>query len=95
MPEAKYQRPSWDKYFVDVSRAVATRATCDRGRSGCVIARDKQILVTCAKMIANSWIVRIVCEKRYHADSESEDIFRHIGLDLDFLDEGVVQYEKQ
>ncbi|MBI2443979.1 MAG: cytidine/deoxycytidylate deaminase family protein [Candidatus Magasanikbacteria bacterium] len=41
-----YTRPSWDKYFMEVVRAVATRATCDRGRSGCVIARDKQILVT-------------------------------------------------
>ena len=39
-------RPSWDEYFIDISNAVAKRATCDRGRSGCVIARDKQILVT-------------------------------------------------
>jgi len=42
----KYKRPTWDEYFVEVSRAVATRGTCDRGRSGCVIVRDKQILVT-------------------------------------------------
>ena len=27
-------------------QSVAKRATCDRGRSGCVIARDNQILVT-------------------------------------------------
>jgi dCMP deaminase len=40
------QRPSWDEYFMEIARAVAKRATCDRGRSGCVIARDKQILVT-------------------------------------------------
>jgi dCMP deaminase len=26
--------------------AAAKRATCDRGRSGCVIARDKQVLTT-------------------------------------------------
>ncbi len=25
---------------------VATRATCDRGKSGCIIVRDKQILTT-------------------------------------------------
>ena len=44
--EKKHQRPSWDQYFVEVSNAIAKRATCDRGRSGCVIARDSQLLVT-------------------------------------------------
>jgi dCMP deaminase len=42
----KYKRPSWDEYFIEISRTVAKRATCDRGMSGCVIARDKQILTT-------------------------------------------------
>lgn len=42
----KYKRPSWDDYFLEVMNAVAKRATCDRGRSGCVIAKDKQILAT-------------------------------------------------
>lgn len=47
MPEeTKYIRLSWDEYFMEIARSVAKRATCDRGRSGCVIARDKQILVT-------------------------------------------------
>jgi dCMP deaminase len=46
MTEEKYIRPTWDEYFMEVARAVAKRATCDRGRIGCVIARDKQILVT-------------------------------------------------
>ena len=40
------KRPSWDAYFMEVCNAVAKRATCSRGRSGCVIAKDKQILVT-------------------------------------------------
>ena len=39
-------RPSWDEYFLEIMNVVAKRATCDRGRSGCVIARDKQILST-------------------------------------------------
>ena len=43
---AVYRRPSWDEYFMEVCDAIAKRATCDRGRSGCVIARDHQILVT-------------------------------------------------
>ncbi len=41
-----YQRPSWDDYFMEIADTVAKRATCDRGRSGCVIAKGKQILVT-------------------------------------------------
>jgi len=39
-------RPSWDEYFMEIMRAVAKRATCDRGKSGCVIAKDNRILVT-------------------------------------------------
>lgn len=39
-------RPSWDEYFSKMVDAVAQRATCDRGRAGCVIVKDKQILVT-------------------------------------------------
>ena len=39
-------RPSWDEYFMEVANAIAKRATCNRGRSGCVIARNKQLLVT-------------------------------------------------
>lgn len=160
---APYVRPTWDEYFMEVARAVAKRATCDRGRSGCVIARDKQILVTgyvgapkglphcdeighqmkstthedgsvtqhcvrtthaeqnaivqaaklgvaidgatvyckmtpcsiCAKMIINSGVVRIVCEKRYHAGSESEEMFRQVGIALDYFDDGIEKYDKQ
>lgn len=39
-------RPSWDDYFMEVADAISKRATCDRGKSGCVIAKDKQILAT-------------------------------------------------
>lgn len=158
-----YVRPSWDEYFMEVARAVAKRSTCDRGRVGSVLARDKQILVTgyagapkglphcddmghqfkntthedghvtqhcvrtthaeqnalmqaaklgvsingatvyctmtpcasCAKMIINAGITRVVCEKRYHAGEESEEMFRMTGIALDFFDEGVEQYAKQ
>lgn len=46
MNEEKYIRPSWDEYFMEIMGTVARRATCDRGRSGCVIVKDKQILCT-------------------------------------------------
>ena len=42
----KDPRPPWDEYFMEVANAVSKRGTCDRGRLGCVIARDNQILVT-------------------------------------------------
>ena len=42
----KYIRPSWEDYFIEVMETVAKRATCDRGRSGCVIARANFLLVT-------------------------------------------------
>ena len=46
MSSEKYIRPTWDEYFMEVANTIAKRATCDRGRSGCVIARNRQILVT-------------------------------------------------
>lgn len=163
MTDEKYVRPTWDEYFMDVAKTIAKRATCDRGRSGCVIARDKQILVTgyvgsanglphcddvghqmkstthedghvshhcvrtthaeqnaiiqaaklgisidgatvyckmtpcavCARMIINAGIRRVVSEKRYHAGSESEEMFKQVGVELNFIDEAVEQYAKQ
>lgn len=155
-------RPSWDEYFIEIMHAVARRATCDRGRSGCVIARDRQVLVTgyvgaprgashcdevghqmkivahedgtksehcmrtahaeqnaivqaarlgiainggtlycsmtpcatCAKMIVNAGIVRVVCEKKYHAGRESERLFSDIEIELVYLSEETMQYSK-
>ena len=163
MPEEKYIRPSWDEYFMEAARVIGKRATCDRGRSGCLIARDKQILVTgyvgspksmphcdevghqmkatihedghqsmhcvrtahaeqnaivqaarlgiaidgatvyckmtpcavCAKMIVNAGIKRVVCEKRYHAGSESEEIFRQVGIELEYFEDKIEQYANQ
>ena len=46
MSEAKQQRPDWDTYFLGLVDSVAMRATCDRGRSGCVITRDRRIIAT-------------------------------------------------
>ena len=41
-----HKRPSWDEYFLQMADLVGTRGTCDRGRSGCVVTRDKRILST-------------------------------------------------
>jgi dCMP deaminase len=39
-------RASWDEYFMNIAREVATRATCDRKHVGAVIVRDRCILAT-------------------------------------------------
>jgi dCMP deaminase len=46
MTTTAYKRPSWDEYFMEVMESISKRATCNRGRSGCVIAKDNQLLVT-------------------------------------------------
>jgi dCMP deaminase len=40
------RRASWDEYFMNVARVVATRATCDRKHVGAVLVRDRTILST-------------------------------------------------
>lgn len=163
MSEEKYIRPSWDEYFIELANAAAKRATCDRGRSGCVIVKDKQVLVTgyvgspmglphcdevghqfkqtmhedgsvtnhcvrtvhaeqnaicqaakrgialegatlycrmtpcrvCAMLIINCGIKRVVCEKKYHAGLESEEMFKQASIELVFFEEEVLHYEKQ
>ncbi len=154
-------RPSWDTYFLEMADTVSTRATCNRGKSGCVVVRDKQLLVsgyvgspagfphcddvghqmkkvvhedgtttnhcvrtihaeqnaicqaaklgisiagatlytrmtpcrTCAMLIINCGIKRVVCERKYHAGKESEDMFDTAGIELDYQFDEVQQYE--
>ncbi len=163
MSNAIYQRPTWDEYFMEVCNAIAKRATCDRGRSGCVIAKDNQILVTgyvgapmglphcdevghqlkktihedgsitthcvrtvhaeqnaicqaarrgisiegatvyckmtpcrtCAMLIINCGIRRVVCQKRYHDAKDTEELFAQADVKLECIDETVEQYDKQ
>lgn len=45
MGEAR-PRASWDEYFMNIAREVATRSTCDRKHVGAVLVRDKCILAT-------------------------------------------------
>ena len=42
--EVKYKRPSWDEYFIGIMHAVGARGTCDRGRVGSVIVKDKRLI---------------------------------------------------
>ncbi len=156
-------RPSWDDYFMEVCEAISKRATCDRGRSGCVISKDKQILATgyvgapqglhhcdeighqmktvihedgkesqhcvrtvhaeqnaicqaakrgiaingatlycrmtpcrtCAMLIINCGIVRVVCERKYHSGSESEQMFKKAGIKLEYVFDEIQEYSNQ
>lgn len=40
------QRPSWDRYFIDITRLVATRSTCLRRGVGALLVKDRNILAT-------------------------------------------------
>ncbi|MBD3292853.1 MAG: cytidine deaminase [Armatimonadia bacterium] len=40
------QRPSWDEYFMQVCRVVATRSTCLRRQVGAILVSDRRILST-------------------------------------------------
>lgn len=158
-----YTRPDWDEYFLEISDTVAKRATCDRGRSGCVVAKDRQILVTgyvgspvglphcddvghdfkkvmhddesvsnhcvrtvhaeqnaicqaaklgialqgstlyckmtpcktCAMLIINCGIKRVVCKQKYHRGAESEQMFKDAGIELHIVNDEVVKYKNQ
>ncbi|MBU1201557.1 MAG: cytidine/deoxycytidylate deaminase family protein [Nanoarchaeota archaeon] len=161
--QEKYVRPTWDEYFMEVARTIAKRATCDRGRSGCVIAKNKQLLVTgyvgspiglphcdeaghlikkvvhedntesshcvrtvhaeqnaicqaaklgvpiegatlyckmtpcrtCAMIIINCGIKKVVCEKKYHQGRESEEMFKAAGVTIEYFKEELESYENQ
>jgi dCMP deaminase len=40
------QRPSWDQYFMDITRLVATRSTCLRRQVGAILVKGRNILAT-------------------------------------------------
>ncbi|UCH71229.1 MAG: cytidine/deoxycytidylate deaminase family protein [Candidatus Bathyarchaeota archaeon] len=156
-------RPNWDRYFLDLCEAVSKRGTCDRGKTGCVIVKDKRIMTTgyvgspiglphcdevghdmrkvfddsgnvsqhcvrtlhaeqnaiiqaakfgialdgatlfckmtpcrrCAMMIINSGIKRVVCEKHYHADKDTIQLFELAGIELVVMNEDVEEYDRQ
>lgn len=161
--ELTHIRPTWDEYFMQIAEVVATRATCDRGRSGCVAVRDKRILATgyvgapaglpscddlahelhtvthadgtksqhcvrtthaeqnviaqaarigvsldgatlyvhmtpcytCAKILVNAGIKRIVVKKDYHASARSKDVLRDANVALTLLSSDVEDYPNQ
>lgn len=159
--ETTYVRPTWDEYFIKIAEMVGTRGTCDRGRAGCVITRDRRIVATgyvgspvgaphcdevghemhtvthedgttsrhcirtthaeqnaiceaarmgisldggtlyckmtpcytCAKMIINAGIKRVVCAQDYHTGSRSKEIFADAKVEFALLSQEFVIYK--
>lgn len=158
--DQKNDRPSWDDYFFEIANSISKRATCDRGKSGCVIVKNKQILATgfvgspagfahcdeighqlkrlthedghttehcmrtihaeqnaicqaaktgisiehatiytrmtpcrtCAMLLINCGIKRVVCERKYHAGEESEEMFKEAGIILEYKHGEIQKY---
>jgi dCMP deaminase len=40
------ERPSWNDYFMTITKVVATRSTCLRRHVGAILVKDKRILAT-------------------------------------------------
>jgi dCMP deaminase len=148
---------------MDIVRVLGEKATCNRGKSGCVIVKDQRILATafvtspygsptcdevghqmttfihadghksdhcmrnicaeqgaianatkngvslegttmyctmtpcsvrhCAHMIVACGIRKVVCDKRYHDATESEEIFKNADIELVYLHNEVEEYQ--
>jgi dCMP deaminase len=47
---------------------------------------------TCAMLLINCGIKRVVCERKYHQGAESEEMFATAGVELDYKFDEVQQY---
>lgn len=45
-PPDGVSRPTWDEYFMQITKLVGSRATCMRRRVGAILVKDKHILAT-------------------------------------------------
>ena len=152
---------TWDQYFLDIIEVIGTRGTCDRGRSGCLIAKNKRILstgyvgspagivhcddvghemhtvknedgtearhcirtthaeqnaltaaarfgialegatlychmtpcYTCAKMIVNAGINKVVCNLDYHAGDKSKNLFEEAKVEYELVNNEIQTYD--
>ena len=158
-------RQTIDNYFLDIVKVIGSRGTCDRGKAGCIIVKDKQILstgyvgspkgsehcddighefhttitkengeiretqhcirtthaeqnaicqaakngiaikdstiyctmvpcYTCAKMIINSGIIRVIAEYDYQLSENTKNIFKSAKIDLIIINNKTLNYGK-
>ena len=74
-----------------VALAARNGVSIDGGTLYCKLAP----CYTCAKMVINAGLKRIVCQKRYHADNESMELFKLAGMKVEVLDNTVESYKNQ
>ena len=48
---------------------------------------------TCAMLLINCGITRVVCERRYHQAKESEEMFKQAGIELEYKYLETQEYE--
>jgi len=161
--KTKHTRPSWDDYFIGIMNMIGNRGTCDRGRSGSIVVKNKHLLTsgyvgspigsehcddvgheihrvvnddgtssqhcirtihaeqnaitqaarmgialegsiiyckmtpcyTCAKLIINAGIIRVVATKDYHASKKTKKLFKDSDITFDLIDSVIENYENQ
>jgi dCMP deaminase len=42
----RFQRPSWDEYFMDIAKVVATRSNCMKRKVAAIIVKDRRVIST-------------------------------------------------
>jgi len=50
---------------------------------------------TCAMLIINCGILRVVCQRRYHDGADSEAMFAKAGVSLEFVTGELERYDRQ
>ncbi|MDR2209857.1 MAG: cell division protein DedD, partial [Spirochaetaceae bacterium] len=50
---------------------------------------------TCAMLIINCGIIRVVCQRRYHDAADSEAMFKMAGIRLEYIHDEVEKYDDQ
>jgi dCMP deaminase len=74
-------------------------AICQAARRG-VSLEDSTVYVnmtpcrTCAMLLINTGVKRIVAQNKYHAGQESEEMFKKAKIKLEFISKEVVKYNK-
>lgn len=73
-------RPSWDTYFMEITRVVANRSTCLRRKVGATIIKDKRILTTgyngAPKDLAHCQEVGCIREEKQIPSGERHELCR-------------------
>lgn len=158
-----HTRPDWDTYFMTITEAASSRATCDRGRTACIAVVNRQILATgyvgapmgiedcdtvghelhtvknpdgsesihcirtvhaeqnviaqaaktgvrlegatlycklapcytCAKLIINAGIKRVVAANAYQQGGVAVELLKKANVQVDLLSNNIIQYDNQ